>query len=413
MTRNGNVNATRAVVFIFITVLLNSIGFGIVLPVLPELIVDVTGEALHQAARYGGWLAFAYALMQFFFAPVAGNLSDRFGRRPVLLISLAVFGVDYLIMGLAPTLAWLVVGRLIAGTSATSFGVANAYIADLFPPEKRPQNFALMGAAFGVGFLLGPVIGGFLGELGPRAPFFATAGIAFANFAFGWLVLPETLRPENRRPFELGRANPLGAFRQMSRFPVVVGMLGAYFLYMLAHDSLPATWAFYTMERYGWGPREVGFSLGAVGICMLIVQGVLIRRVIPAWGAERTAVFGLAVSAVSFFGYALSPVGWMIYVWIVLGAASGFVMPAINGIMSRQVPANAQGELQGLVGSVASSTFVISPVMMTQIFAYFSGPTAPVYFPGAAFALAGLFTGASVVLLARTLVRTRTPSMLR
>ena len=407
VAQNDSVNATRAVVFIFITVLVNSIGFGIILPVLPELIVDVTGEPLHQAARYGGWLAFVYALMQFFCAPVAGNLSDRFGRRPVLLISLAVFSVDYLIMGFAPTLAWLVVGRLIAGTSATSFGIANAYIADIFPPEKRAQNFALMGAAFGVGFLLGPVIGGFLGEFGPRTPFFATAGIAFANCIFGWLVLPETLRPENRRRFEFARANPVGAFEQMARYPVVIGMLGAYFLYMLAHDSLPATWAFYTMERYEWGPREIGFSLGAVGICMLLVQGVLIRRVIPAWGAERTAVFGLAVSAVSFLGYAFSPVGWMMYVWIVLGAASGFVMPAINSIMSRQVPANAQGELQGLVGSVASSTFVISPVMMTQLFAYFSGPTAPVYFPGAAFALAGLLTFGSVGLLVRTLVRTK------
>ena len=360
-----------------------------------------------ESTDHGGWLAFAYALMQFFFAPVAGNLSDRFGRRPVLLISLFVFSVDYLIMGLAPTLAWLFLGRLIAGTSATSFGIANAYIADIFPPEKRAQNFGLMGAAFGVGFLLGPVIGGFLGEFGPRTPFFATAAIAFANAVFVFLVLPETLRPENRRRFDFARANPLGAFRQMAAYPVVVGMLGTYFLFMLAHDSLPTTWAFYTMERYGWGPREVGMSLGAVGICMLIVQGVLIRRVIPAWGAERTAVFGLAVSAASFFGYAFSPVGWMMYVWIVFGAASGFVMPAINSIMSRQIPANAQGELQGMVGSVASSTFVISPVVMTQLFAYFSAPTAPVYFPGAAFALAGLLVVGSVLLLVRTLVRGR------
>ncbi len=395
------INASRALAFIFVTVLLNSIGFGIILPVLPELIVDVTGEPLHQAARYGGWLAFVYALMQFFFAPVAGNLSDRFGRRPVLLVSLAVFGIDYLVMALAPTLAWLFVGRIVAGMSATSFGIANAYIADIFPPEKRAQNFGLMGAAFGVGFLLGPVIGGFLGEFGPRTPFFATAAIAFANVLFGALVLPETLSAENRRPFRFARANPLGALRQMRRFPVVLAMLGAYFLYMLAHDSLPATWSFYVMERFDWGPREIGASLGAVGVCMLIVQGYLIRRVIPAWGAERTALVGLTLSAVSFLGYALSPAGWMMYVWIVLHAGSGFVMPAINGIMSRQVPANAQGELQGVVGSVASSTFVISPVVMTQLFAYFSAPTAPVYFPGAAFALAALLTAASAIVLLR------------
>ena len=398
-------NVKWAVAFVFVTVLLNSIGFGIILPVLPELIVDITGDPLHEAARYGGWLAFAYASMQFIFSPVAGNLSDRFGRRPVLLASLFVFGVDYLIMGLAPTLAWLFLGRLIAGTSATSFGIANACIADLFPPEKRAQNFGLIGAAFGVGFILGPVIGGFLGEFGPRTPFFATAGIAFANALFGWFAMPETLREEDRRPFQLARANPLGAFRQVAHFPVVAGILGAYFLYMLAHDSLPAIWAFYTMDRYGWGPREVGFSLGAVGVCMLIVQGVLIRRIIPLLGSQRTAYVGLVLTVVAFFGYALSSAGWMMYIWIVVGSGSGLIMPAMNGIMSRQIPANAQGELQGVLGSVASGTFIISPVVMTQLFAYFSSPAAPVYFPGAAFALAGLLTVGCAVTMVVALSR--------
>ena len=398
-------SVNRALAFIFVTVLLNSVGFGIILPVLPELIVDVSGEPLHEAARYGGWLAFAYALMQFVFSPVVGNLSDRFGRRPILLASLAIFSIDYLVMGFAPTVGWLFLGRIIAGMSASSFGIANAYIADLFPPDKRAQNFGLIGAAFGSGFVLGPVIGGFLGEFGPRTPFFVTAGLAFANVVFGFIALPETLARENRRPFKIERANPVGAYLQMRRFPVVTGMLGAYFLYMLAHDSLPATWAFYTMERYGWGPREVGFSLGVVGVCMLIVQGGLIRKIIPLWGAPRAAYFGLSVSALSFFGYALSPTGWWMYVWIVIGAGSGLVMPAVNGIMSEQIPPNAQGELQGLLGSVASSTFVISPVVMTQLFAYYSSPAAPVYFPGAAFALAGALTFAAVAVLARTLQR--------
>ena len=398
-------NVRWAVAFVFVTVLLNSIGFGIILPVLPELIVDITDDPLHEAARYGGWLAFAYASMQFIFSPVAGNLSDRFGRRPVLLASLVVFGVDYLIMGLAPTLAWLFLGRIIAGTSATSFGIANACIADLFPPEKRAQNFGLIGAAFGVGFILGPVIGGFLAEFGPRTPFFATAGIAFANALFGWIAMPETLREEDRRPFRLARANPLGALRQVGQFPVVAGMLGAYFLYMLAHDSLPAVWAFYTMERYGWGPREVGFSLGAVGVCMLIVQGVLIRKIIPLLGSKRTAYVGLVLTTVAFFGYALSSTGWAMYIWIVVGSGSGLIMPAMNGIMSRQIPANAQGELQGILGSVASSTFIVSPVVMTQLFAYFSSPVAPVYFPGAAFALAALLTAGSALTMAVALSR--------
>lgn len=399
------VSVRWAVGFIFVTVLLNSIGFGIILPVLPELIVDITGDPVHEAARYGGWLAFAYASMQFIFSPMAGNLSDRFGRRPVLLVSLFVFGIDYLIMGLAPTLAWLFVGRLIAGTSGATYGIANACIADLFPPDKRAQNFGLIGAAFGVGFILGPVIGGFLGEFGPRTPFFVTAGIAFANALFGLLVIPETLKEEDRRPFRIARANPLGAFRQMARFPMVAGILGAYFLYMMAHDSLPAVWAFYTMDRYGWGPRDVGFSLGVVGVCMLVVQGFLIRKIIPLWGSRRTAYVGLLLATVAFFGYALSPVGWAMYIWIVVGAGSGLIIPAMNGIMSRQIPANAQGELQGLLGSVASSTFIVSPVMMTQLFAYFSSPAAPVYFPGAAFALAGVLTAGSALMMAVTLSR--------
>ena len=399
------VNVRWAVAFVFITVLLNSIGFGIILPVLPELLIDITGDPVHEAARYGGWLAFAYASMQFIFSPLAGNLSDRFGRRPVLLVSLFVFGFDYLIMGFAPTIAWLFLGRIIAGTSATSFGIANACIADLFPPEKRAQNFGLIGAAFGTGFIVGPVIGGFLGEFGPRTPFFVTAGIAFANALFGWLAMPETLAEKDRRPFRLARANPLGAFRQVSQFPVVAGMLGAYFLYMLAHDSLPAIWAFYTMDRYGWGPREVGFSLGVVGVCMLVVQGFLIRKIIPLWGSKRTAYVGLALTIVAFFGYALSSAGWAMYIWIVIGAGSGLIMPAMNGIMSRQIPANAQGELQGILGSVASSTFIISPVVMTQLFAYFSSPAAPVYFPGAAFALAGLLTAGSALTVSVALRR--------
>ena len=399
------VSVRWAVGFIFVTVLLNSIGFGIILPVLPELIVDITGDPVHEAARYGGWLAFAYASMQFIFSPMAGNLSDRFGRRPVLLVSLFVFGIDYLIMGLAPTLAWLFVGRLIAGMSGATYGIANACIADLFPPDKRAQNFGLIGAAFGVGFILGPVIGGFLGEFGPRMPFFVTAGIAFANALFGLLVIPETLKDEDRRPFRFARANPLGAFRQMGRFPLVAGILGAYFLYMMAHDSLPAVWAFYTMDRYGWGPRDVGFSLGVVGVCMLVVQGFLIRKIIPLWGSKRTAYVGLMLATVAFFGYALSPVGWAMYIWIVIGAGSGLIIPAMNGIMSRQIPANAQGELQGLLGSVASSTFIVSPVMMTQLFAYFSSPAAPVYFPGAAFALAGVLTAGSALTMVVALSR--------
>ena len=400
------INVRWALAFVFVTVFLNSAGFGIIIPVLPELIVDITGEPLHQAARYSGWLAFAYASMQFFFAPFAGNLSDTFGRRPVLLVSLCIFGVYYLIMGFAPTLAWLFVGRIVAGMTATSFGIGNACIADLFPPDERAQNFGLIGAAFGAGFIVGPAIGGFLGEFGPRTPFFATAAIAFANALFGLLAMPETLRAEDRRPFEFGRANPFGALRQVQRIPVVGGMLGAFFLYMLAQDSLPAIWAFYTMERFDWGPREVGVSLGTVGACIFVVQGLLIRKAIPLWGEPRTAYVGLALAVAGFFGFALSSTGWAMYLSIVVLSGCGLIMPAMNGIMSKRVPDNAQGELQGVLGSLASASFVVSPVVMTQLFGYFSSPAAPVYFPGVAFVLASLLTACSAVTVAVALART-------
>ena len=404
------INNKAALAFIFITVLMDSIGFGIILPVLPQLIMEVTGEGLSAAARYGGWLLFVYAFMQFLSAPVLGNLSDRFGRRPVLLLSLLAFALDYVLMGWAPTIAWLFLGRFIAGISASTFGIANAYIADIFPPEERAQNFGLIGAAFGVGFIVGPVLGGILGGFGPRVPFYATAGLVFGNFLFGLLVLPETLKKENRRTFEITRANPLGAFNQLLKYPVVFGLVAANFLYMLAHHSLPATWSYYTIEKFQWSEREVGWSLGAVGVCMMIVQGFLIRLVIPKFGPERVAYFGLVCSALSFIGYAISPFGWVVYVFIILGAGMGLVGPAVNGIMSSHIPANAQGELQGAIGSVASLASILSPPIMTQLFSYFSGASAPVYFPGAAFVAAGLMTLVSLMMFARTLSRSTAPA---
>ena len=297
--------------FLFITLLLDAIGFGIILPVMPQLIMNVTGEDLSRAAVYGGWLLFLYALVQFFCAPLMGNLSDRFGRRRVLLFSLLAFGLDYLLMGWAPTLGWLIAGRIIAGLASSTWAVANGSIADSFPPEHRSKNFALLGAAFGGGFILGPVLGGVLGELGPRVPFYATAGLALVNFTFGLLFFPETLPPSRRRPFSLARANPFGAFLQLRRHPVVGGLIAAWFFFLLAHHALPSTWSYFTMAKFGWSESQIGLSLGFVGVLMMLSQAWLIRVVLDAYGPATTAVLGLCCAMVSFLGYALSPQAWM------------------------------------------------------------------------------------------------------
>ncbi len=391
----------HALAFIFITALLDSIGFGIIMPVLPQLIVSVTGEGISAAARYGGLLMFAYAGMQFFLAPVVGNLSDRFGRRPVLLLSLAVLTIDYLIMFWAPTFAWLLIGRIVAGAAASTFSTCNAYIADISEPEKRAQNFGLIGAAFGMGFVLGPVIGGFLGEYGARLPFLAAAILALTNFLYGALVLPESLAREQRRPFEIRRANPVGALTALRRYPVVFGLIGAYALFQLGHHALPATWSFFAIERFDWSPKEIGYSLGVVGILMVFVQAVLLRVVLPKLGSRRAAMIGFASCITAFLGYAFVTQGWMIYPFLVAGALQGFISPAMQGIMSTQVSASEQGELQGGLGSVSSLTSIVSPVFMTTLFAAFTGAAAPVYFPGAPWLAAAVLTLLSLAVFMR------------
>ncbi len=373
--------------FLVITLLLDAIGFGIILPVMPQLIMDVTGEDLSRAAVYGGWLLFLYALVQFFCAPLMGNLSDRFGRRRVLLCSLLAFGLDYLLMGWAPTLGWLIAGRIIAGIASSTWAVANASIADTFPVEHRSKNFALLGAAFGGGFILGPVLGGVLGELGPRVPFYATAGLALVNFTFGALFFPETLTPDRRRAFSLARANPFGAFRQLRRYPAVTGLIVAWFFFLLAHHALPSTWSYFTMAKFSWSESQIGLSLGFIGVLMMLSQAWLIRVVLDAYGPVTTAVIGLCCAMLSFLGYALSPQAWMVYVFLAIGAAQGFLTPAVQGLMSARVPADAQGELQGALGSVMSLSSIISPLVMTGLFGYFTGATAPFFFPGAPYLL--------------------------
>jgi DHA1 family tetracycline resistance protein-like MFS transporter len=393
-----------ALLFIFILVLVDSIGFGIILPVLPRLIMQLTGVGIDRAARYGGGLSFVYALMQFFCAPVLGNLSDRFGRRPVLLFSVLSLGVDYLIMGLAPTIGWLFLGRAIAGMAGASFTPAYAYVADITPPERRAQNFGLMSAAFGIGFILGPAIGGLLGGLGPRAPFFAAGALALANFSFGCFALPESLPPQKRRPFEWLRANPLGTLRQMRRYPVVLLMLAALLLWQLAHQVLPSTWAFYTIAKFHWTDAQVGASLAFVGLLMALAQGVLTRVLIPWLGGQRrAAIVGMAAAVLAYLGYALATEGWMMYVVGLTTFFFALTYPSMNALASQQIPATAQGELQGAIASLYSLSAITGPPLLTQIFSHFSDPVGKVYFPGAAFLTAAALTVACAVLFLRAL----------
>ncbi|UYZ58271.1 TCR/Tet family MFS transporter [Hymenobacter latericus] len=389
--------------FIFVTLLIDVIGFGIIIPVLPDLIRQLTGGSISEAAQYGGWLVFAFAVMQFLFSPVLGNLSDQYGRRPVLLISLFGFGLDYLLLAFAPSITWLFVGRLIAGVTGASMTTATAYIADVSPPEERAQNFGMVGAAFGLGFIIGPVIGGVLGELGPQVPFLAAAGLTFVNWLYGYLVLPESLKPENRRPFELRRANPVGSLRQLQRYPVVLGLVGSLvFIYIAAHAT-QSTWSYYTMQKFGWNKAWVGYSLGAVGLMVALVQGVLIRYLNPRLGAARAIYLGMALYAVGFALFAFATQGWMMFVFLVPYCLGGIAGPALQGLISSQVPANEQGELQGGLTSLVSVTSIIGPPLMTNLFAYFTGPQAPVYFPGAPFLTGAVLTVISVLLARRSL----------
>lgn len=421
MTRRPGRNA---IFFIFLTVLINMIGFGIIMPVMPQLIMDVTGEDLAHAAQWGGALSLVYAVMQFFMSPVMGALSDRFGRRPVILGSLAAYSLDFLLMAVAPTIGLLLLARLLAGAFAATFSTANAFIADISPPEKRAANFGLMGAAFGLGFIIGPAIGGLLGDhFGPRAPFFAVAALGALNFVYGWFFLPETLAPENRRRFEWKRANALGNFLHFRQYPVLLPIAGCIFLYQLGHWTMPSVWAYYAEERFAWSPADIGLSLMAVGLAAAIVQGGLTRVVIPKTGERTAAFFGLAVAALCYIGYGFATEGWMIYALIPVGALAGFTLPALQGIMSRTLPADAQGELQGAIASIAGLSMIVGPFMMTQVFAAFTDPGepfaigdrvilsagAPFYFPGAPFMLAAVLTALALIPLANAVNHVRRP----
>jgi len=392
-----------AVGFIFITLLIDVTGLGIIIPVMPKLIQELTGGTNSNAAEYGGWLIAAYAVMQFLFAPIIGALSDKFGRRPVLLASLLGFGIDYMFLAFAPSIGWLFVGRLIAGIMGASFTTAGAYMADISTPEKRAQNFGMIGAAFGLGFIIGPVIGGLLGGLGPRVPFIIAAILSLINCLYGFFILPESLKPENRRAFEWARANPVGTLKSLFRYKVIAGLfVSLAFVYISAH-AVQSNWAYFTIEKFNWSESMIGISLGVVGLVFAIVQGGLIRVIIPKLGQERSVYAGLGLYALGLVLYGFATQGWMVYAITVVYCLGGIAGPALQGIMSGIVPANEQGELQGGFTSLMSITSIFGPLVMNSLFAFYTGPSAPVYFPGAAMLLGAILTLISTFLARRTL----------
>ncbi len=390
-------NNTAALGFIFVTLLLDVIGLGIIIPVLPKLIVELIHGDLSLAAEYGGWLTFSYAFMQFLFSPVLGNLSDQYGRRPVLLFSLFGFGIDYLFLALAPTIGWLFLGRAIAGITGASFTTATAYIADISEPEKRAQNFGLIGAAFGLGFIIGPVLGGILGHYGSRVPFFAAAILSLLNWLYGYFIIPESLAKENRRPFQWKRANPLGSLWQLKKYPAFTGLITSLVLVYLSAHAVQTTWTYFNMEKFNWDEKMVGYSLGFVGFMIALVQGGLIRKILPKIGPHRGVYIGLILYSIGYLLFAFATQGWMMFVFIIPFSLGGIAGPAIQGIISNEVPANEQGELQGALTSMMSATAIVGPPLMTGLFAYFTKPAAPVYFPGAPFAMGAVFTIVSAV----------------
>lgn len=385
--------------FILITILLDMVGLGIILPVLPDLILELTHDTVARSAVIGGYLLFVYALMQFLFSPVLGNLSDRFGRRPVLLLSLLGLTADYLIMGFAPTLGWLFLGRTLSGISGAAVSTATAYIADITPREKRSQRFGLIGAAYGLGFIIGPLIGGELGEFSPRAPFYAAAGLAFLNFLFGLFVLPESLGMRSRRRFDVRRANPFGAILALKKIPAIIWLLGVLFLFALAGQVLPSVWNFFTIEKLDWTSSQVGRSLAYFGILFALSQGLLVGPIVKLIGEGWALMLGMTAAIIAFMGLTIIETYVGFYVCLTIGAFSGIAAPSISGLLSRRVPDNSQGELQGAIHATNSLTAIIGPLAATQLFSFFTvSERAPFYFPAAPFMAAGISVAIGAVI---------------
>ncbi|MBT3466230.1 MAG: TCR/Tet family MFS transporter [Rhodobacteraceae bacterium] len=389
------------VLFIMLTVMIDAMGIGLIMPVMPDLMVEVGGGTLGAAALWGGLLSTSFAAMQFLFGPVVGGLSDRFGRRPILLVSLVAMAADYLLMAVAGTIWLLLIGRIIGGITAATHSTANAYIADISKPKEKSANFGLIGAAFGLGFVLGPLIGGLLAEYGTRAPFYAAAILSGLNALFGWVVLKETVTDAIRRPFSLKRANPFGAFKALSKLPMIGTLLGVYFFYSIAHTVYPAIWSYFGKERFDWDPATIGLSLGLFGIMMAVVQGFLIRPAIKYLGERGTIIYGLFFDILAFGFLSIVTSGTVALLFVPVAALAGIVSPALQGLMSQAVGDDQQGELQGALTSLSALAMIISPMLMTSTFAAFTSETAPFYMPGAPFLLALILTLIAIALFMR------------
>ena len=387
------------VLFIIITVAMDSIGVGLMMPVMPDLIREITGQTVSEAAFWGGMMAFTYAGMQFLFGPTVGNLSDRFGRRPVLLTSLVIMSISYLIFAQAQVIWLLFVARVITGITGATFATANAYMADITPADKRAASFGMIGAAFGVGFIIGPAIGGMLGQLGPRAPFYAAALVAALNAGFGYFFLPETLTPAKRRSFDLGRINPFTALMRLRHVPEIGSLALAFFLFSISQNVYASIWPYYTEAQFGFDAGMIGISLAVFGLFMALVQGGLIRVVIPRFGEWNTARAAFALNTVILLitGFITSSV--MLFLLMPLMSLGIIASPALKGMMSEATSDAAQGELQGVLSSVQGLGMIISPLLMTSLFRVFTSKAAPVYLPGAPFIAAATLSATALVIL--------------
>lgn len=410
MTQPSTAAAPRhaAVIFIFITVVLDVLALGIIVPVLPALVVEFLGGDTARAAETYGLFATTWAFMQFVASPVLGSFSDRFGRRPIILLSIAGLGLDYIFMALAPSIGWLFVGRLISGVTSAGFATAAAYIADVTPPDQRAKSFGLIGAAFGLGFVLGPALGGLLGTYSPRLPFWVSAALCLANALYGVFVLPESLPPERRSHFSWARANPVGSLRLLRSHPELFGLASVTFLYYVAHEVLPSTFVLYTGYRYGWNSATVGLTLALVGVCTAIVSGGLVGPIVARIGERRAALTGLAFGAAAFALYGLAPTGSLFLAGIPVMALWGLYGPSSQGIMSKRVSPKEQGQLQGAVMGLRGLSGLISPFIFTFTFATFIGARADLHLPGAPFLLASLLLVVAFVLAFR--VTSRSPA---